>query len=108
MIELILTFCWSTFLVACILGLACSLLGLTDLPDAMQAESNLIGVGIWSVSSLIAALYTRRRWLKMQAPLTPICANCGYDLRGTTSNRCSECGHPVAEDYVDTFTQPDE
>lgn len=25
----------------------------------------------------------------------PVCLNCGYNLTGTTSTRCSECGHTV-------------
>ncbi len=35
-------------------------------------------------------------WLLDRRRATPgLCANCGYDLTGNVSGRCSECGAPV-------------
>lgn len=30
------------------------------------------------------------------------CRNCGYDLRGASSDRCSECGSQLADDQADS------
>ena len=33
-----------------------------------------------------------RRLLRLEKTAGPLCAECGYSLRGNTSGRCSECG----------------
>jgi len=44
--------------------------------------------------AIIGSIFSRRLWTKLSAQdkLKHLCANCGYDLRGTPVPRCSECG----------------
>lgn len=52
-------------------------------------------------------LTTRKRIRHMLLGLgIPICAKCGYDLRGQSVNeqRCSECGHPYGYWVMRTIT----
>jgi len=48
----------------------------------------LIGVTTFVVDPILDRI---RRF-----PADHECARCGYDLRGTEGDRCSECGHPIA------------
>ena len=48
----------------------------------------VLGFGVMSAYAFV----TRER-----TPRAGRCASCGYDLRGTVSSRCSECGHPVSD-----------
>ncbi len=51
--------------------------------------SGLAGLGLAARGRLRLAVAARRR------KVTHTCPGCGYDLRGTTGNRCSECGRMI-------------
>ncbi|MCA9254920.1 MAG: hypothetical protein KDA33_04755 [Phycisphaerales bacterium] len=79
--------------------------GATDLPAGTGMEATLVGLGEWVIALAVASLDLRREWRRLYAPLIPTCANCGYDLRGAASDRCPECGHPIAPGYLDAFEE---
>src|SRR5262245_23698418 len=41
-----------------------------------------VGVGLWLLDARVGR----------SGPMHPSCGHCGYDLTGSTSNRCPECG----------------
>lgn len=61
----------------------------------MERAHWLIAAGLLLVGFLVSLAYFVRR---RDAPGARICPKCGYDLRGTPSLRCSECGLLVADE----------
>lgn len=77
--------------------------GVMDLPALSQWESNLIGIGVWAVAFAIAAVDASQQARRLERPKQGVCPACGYDLRGSVSNVCSECGQPIPADDLETF-----
>lgn len=53
---------------------------------------------LWMIAIAVAALLCLFERSSHRAPVGQSCRNCGYDLRGTSSGRCSECGAIRAND----------
>ncbi|MGD8452748.1 MAG: hypothetical protein PVJ57_13090 [Phycisphaerae bacterium] len=49
----------------------------------------LVGTAIWALFG------GWRHWPPAERVLEELCPQCGYDLRGAVSARCSECGTPI-------------
>ena len=49
----------------------------------------------WCFGPGLVFLYMRERRRQLLLEQHPHCSNCGYDLHGTTSPTCPECGHPI-------------
>lgn len=69
-----------------------------------QALTQLIVFGVGMIIVAVASIWLIRKRLAEQPDLADliveplpdhICKNCGYDLRGSKSNVCSECGQGV-------------
>lgn len=79
------------------MGLGAARLGLS--PAILGAiQGGLIGV----VMPTAASYFFRRPYRQfirqyLQGRGVPICLECGYDLRGQTEPRCSECGEAFDE-----------
>jgi len=75
----------------------CLLMGLFfdwDLPRAVRtllgAGTYTITIPLWPLVGLVILVtYIGRRWL---LPRSGCCIQCGYDLRGSSGDRCPECG----------------
>jgi hypothetical protein len=53
-------------------------------------------LGIWAFLMVRRVTEPIRRWLRRRRRRQRgLCTSCGYDLRGTVSGICSECGQPV-------------
>ncbi len=57
-------------------------------------------LGIWPALHLFRVW--RRRRQRTYRERNGLCLQCGYDLRGQTGPRCSECGCPVEESLLST------
>jgi hypothetical protein len=63
-----------------------------------NAESRQWMVSIWLLVLLFAMLPIRWAILRRRERRrnnAGVCVRCGYDLRGSNSGRCSECGEPI-------------
>jgi hypothetical protein len=47
------------------------------------------------VAAMAVAMHLATAAERLERPLPPPCAACGYDLRFLVSRRCPECGRPV-------------
>ncbi len=68
----------------------------------VQASRNVIEKYklLWVLTAILALLFTThdlKQWLRQWRHRPGTCLNCGYDVRGTVSHRCSECGTIIAE-----------
>ena len=56
----------------------------------------VVGAGLGAIGAALAGLWLMARADKLRAHLNrpDICDECGYDLRGSESNECPECGIP--------------
>lgn len=59
----------------------------------------LVGGAIWSMQGHAQRV---RNWRIRRG----VCANCEYDLRQITSDRCPECGQPIQRSIAQPATQP--
>lgn len=50
---------------------------------------------LWGL--LLAGLYVRFRNELLYRSPRPVCFDCGYDLTGSVSDRCPECGSPILD-----------
>jgi uncharacterized RDD family membrane protein YckC len=63
----------------------------TLLVIATMAKGRRLGDG-WAETEVIWRKYKSKRPFE---PRANICHDCGYDLTGNVTGRCSECGRPV-------------
>lgn len=75
----------------------------TPTVDDFNLDVAFVLFGVWCVvmlfgSSSVVSLWLS--WMSLPREWTPSagphCNRCAYDLRGTTSDTCPECGNPVA------------
>lgn len=57
-------------------------------------------LSVLSLYLLYRAVRRRRMWRAASRRAQNRCARCGYDLRGNTSGRCSECGEVVTAERI--------
>lgn len=71
----------------------------------------LVACGTWFIAGFVIVLYTSLRvqlpWIRravaerLSGTQQPVCANCGYDLRGNRTSRCPECGAAFESQHVE-------
>jgi hypothetical protein len=85
---------------ACWIGMAVLLWSLVvaaiAVTEAWGRGAVLAGaVFLEGVAALAVAMHLATAAERLERPLPPPCAGCGYDLRLLVSRRCPECGRPV-------------
>lgn len=55
-------------------------------------------------SFLLITIVSWLFWRREKGRHDPLCDDCGYDLRGSTTGICPECGHPAASATASTTT----
>ncbi len=91
---------WYTFgWVACILAAVFFFIASLISPWMNSLIGLLMNAPFWFCQWLLYRRIRRRVAIKVAAELTGgrlnFCAECGYDLRGTPGDCCSECGAPI-------------
>jgi hypothetical protein len=66
----------------------------------VYGQFGIFGWGFGLIGGLIVAKYVYRSRLRhwQYRKSRGLCVICGYDLRGTASNRCPECGSPACRE----------
>ena len=73
------------------------LAGAAGLPIALMLWLALAGCGLAAVVGAMAGWRLAHRWLGPVNGVPPelMCTGCGYNLRGSASAKCPECGQPI-------------
>jgi len=89
---------WAAFPLAILLALGVRQYSMA-LPRTLRILMIVIIVGLFLATVLTAIRKRLRHHLRKQlvARGELICIDCGYDLRGLTTDRCPECGNAIRE-----------
>lgn len=70
---------------------------IASLPRPVEIGSILLTnmLAVWMMFYALASRIRRSLRLQLKQLGEPICVSCGYDIRGQTNQRCSECGSPI-------------
>jgi hypothetical protein len=88
-------------------GVAALLVDLLPSPGAKHVALAAL-IGLFTAPLLLLQRHRNRKVIDgFMAELEGYCRRCGYDLRGTTSARCPECGQAIAADRTEPTRSDD-